>query len=168
MDPLYRFHHSVDVRFSDVDVGGHAHHAQALVYFEEARAAYWREVVGREGTGEVDYVLAEARVRWHRRVLWPQKLSVGVRVSRLGRKHFVMEYEVCGPDGTRLQSGETTQVMYDYDAGAPKRLPDEVRATIEAFDGPFQGYDAVAGRGAGEPVGKGKADPAGNTGGDPA
>jgi acyl-CoA thioester hydrolase len=139
VDPAFRFHHSVDVRFSDIDVGGHAHHAQALVYFEEARAAYWREVVGRAGTGDIDYILAESRIRWHQRVFWPQKLSVGVRVSRLGRKHFVMEYEVLAPDGTRLQSGETTQVMYDYAAGATKRLPEEVRDAIQTFDGPFAG-----------------------------
>ncbi|MCG6958052.1 MAG: acyl-CoA thioesterase [Gemmatimonadetes bacterium] len=137
MDPAFRFRRSVDVRFSDVDLGGHAHHAQALVYFEEARSAYWREVVGRAGMDDIDYILADARVRWHQRVLWPQTLSVGVRVSRLGRKHFVMEYEVLGSDGARLQSGETTQVMYDYSAGASKRLPDEVRDAIQAFDGPI-------------------------------
>ena len=137
MEPAFRFHHAVDVRFSDVDLGGHAHHAQALVYFEEARSAYWREVVGRAGTDDIDYILADARVRWHQRVFWPQTLSVGVRVSRLGGKHFVMEYEVLGSDGTRLQTGETTQVMYDYDAGASKRLPDDVRDAIQAFEGPI-------------------------------
>ena len=45
----FRFRHAVEVRFKDIDLGGHAHHAQALVYFEEARTAYWREIVGRGG-----------------------------------------------------------------------------------------------------------------------
>ena len=31
----YRFQHPVDVRFKDIDVGGHAHHSHTLVYFEE-------------------------------------------------------------------------------------------------------------------------------------
>ena len=43
----YRFRHPVEVRFKDIDIGGHAHHSHALVYFEEARSAYWREGVGR-------------------------------------------------------------------------------------------------------------------------
>lgn len=136
-DP-FRFRHPVTVRFRDVDVGGHAHHAEALVYFEEARWAYWSEVVGKGGVGRVDYVLAECRVRWHARVLWPQTVSVGVRVVRVGRKHFEMEYEVLSEGGERLQSGTTVQVMYDYQAGASKRLPDELRRTLEAFDGPFE------------------------------
>ena len=131
----FRFHHPVTVRFRDIDVGGHAHHSEALMYFEEARWAYWRDVVGRGRLEDVDYVLAEARIRWHRRVLWPQTVQVGVRVSRIGRKHFDMEYQVRGADGTVLVSGSTTQVMYDYAAGRSARLGDELRSTLEAFEG---------------------------------
>ncbi|MDX1647081.1 MAG: thioesterase family protein [Longimicrobiales bacterium] len=133
----FRFHHRVPVRFRDIDVGGHAHHADALIYFEEARWAYWRKVVGSTDLDAMDYVLAECRIRWHARVLWPQEVIVGVRVSRLGRKHFEMEYEVRSKDGEKLQSGTTVQVMYDYDRGASKRMPDDLRTTLEAFDGPF-------------------------------
>lgn len=136
-EPVFRFHHPVVVRFRDIDVGGHAHHSEALMYFEEARAAYWREVVGRGGLAGVDYILAEAEVRWHERVLWPQTLRVGVRVARLGKKHFEMAYEVLGEDGRRLQSGRTVQVMYDYRVGASTRIPDEVRRAVDALDGPF-------------------------------
>ena len=136
-EPSFRFRHPVVVRFRDIDVGGHAHHSEALVYFEEARSAYWREVVGKGGLDGVDYILAEAEVRWHRRVLWPQTLSVGVRVSRLGKKHFEMVYEVVGEEGGRLQSGRTVQVMYDYASGEATRIPGTVRAAIEALDGPF-------------------------------
>lgn len=107
------------------------------MYFEEARSAYWREVVGMGGPGGVKYILAEAEIRWHKRVLWPQTLRVGVRVSRLGKKHFEMVYEVLGEDGERLQSGRTVQVMYDYATGSTTRVPEEVRAAIEAMDGPF-------------------------------
>jgi len=136
-EPSFRFWHPVVVRFRDIDVGGHAHHSEALVYFEEARAAYWRRVVGKEGLAGVDYIMAEAEVRWHKRVLWPQTLKVGVRVSRLGKKHFEMAYEVLGEGGERLQSGRTVQVMYDYGAGATSRIPEAVRRGIEELDGPF-------------------------------
>lgn len=134
----FRFFHPVTVRFRDIDVGGHAHHADALVYFEEARWAYWKEVVGEAGVEAMDYVLAECRVRWHARVLWPQDVRVGVRVSRVGRKHFEMEYEVRSEAGEKLQSGTTVQVMYDYSRGTPKAMPEGLRATLEAYDGPFE------------------------------
>lgn len=136
-EPVFRFHHPVEVRFQDIDVGGHAHHSKALVYFEEARAAYWRLVVGRGSLEEVDYILAEASVRYHARVLWPQTLEVGVRVSKLGKKHFEMDYEVRSSAGERLVSGRTVQIMYDYDVGSSTRIPVEVREAIEGKDGPF-------------------------------
>ena len=135
----FKFRHPVDVRFKDVDVGGHAHHSHALVYFEEARWAYWREVVGVGGLQDVRYILAEAAVRYHRRVLWPLRLEVGVRVSALGKKHFEMAYEVLSPERERLISGRTVQVWYDYAEGRTVRIPDEVRSLLEAQDGPFTG-----------------------------
>ena len=141
----FRFRHRVEVRFKDIDVGGHAHHSHAFVYFEEARASYWRQVVGREGLDDIDYILAAAEVRWHQRVLWPQTLDVGVRVTRLGKKHFEMEYEVWGEDGEHLQSGRTVQIMYDYEAARSKPIPEGVRTAIERHDGPFgEGGWAVA------------------------
>lgn len=133
----FRFQWRVPVRFKDLDVGEHAHHSHALVYFEEARAAFWQEVAGREGLEGVDYILAECAIRYHARVLWPQELRVGVRVSRLGKRHFVLAYEVRSDEGALLISGTTTQVVYDYEAGASRAMDPEVRARLEAWDGPF-------------------------------
>lgn len=136
-EPSYHFRHPVAVRFKDIDIGGHAHHSHALVYFEEARAAYWDEVVGQRGIDGVDYILAEAHQRYHARVLWPQLLDVGVRVSRLGKRHFEMEYEVRSAEGEVLITGSTTQVMYDYEAAGSMVVPDDTRRAIDAIDGPF-------------------------------
>lgn len=136
-DQPYRFRHSIEVRFKDIDIGGHAHHSHALVYFEEARAAYWRRVVNRPDLKDIDYILAEARVRWHKRIAWPTRLDVSLRVPLMARKHFVMEYLVSSRGGEALLSGSTVQVMYDYAAGASKQIPEDVRAAITAHDGPF-------------------------------
>ena len=132
---LFSLWHPVEVRFKDIDVGGHAHHSVVLVYFEEARARYWWEVVGKGGLEEVDFILAEARVRYHARIHYPLVMHVGVRVSRLGRKHFVMEYLALHPDGESLASGETTMVMYDYGARRSKAVPKEVAASIATHEG---------------------------------
>jgi acyl-CoA thioester hydrolase len=130
----FKLWHPVDVRFKDIDLGGHAHHSLALVFFEEARAAYWAEVVGRGSLDEVDFILAEARVRYHARILYPLRMRVGVRVSSLGRKHFVMEYLILGSEDEHLASGETTMVMFDYGRAQSKRIPTEVRSAIEAYE----------------------------------
>lgn len=131
----FNFWQPVDVRFKDIDVGGHAHHSLALVYFEEARAGYWGQVVGSQEPEEVPFILAEARVRYHQRVLYPLRMRVGVRVPTLGKKHFVMEYLALDENGTELVSGETTMVMFDYEKGESRRISPEVRAAIESQEG---------------------------------
>lgn len=131
----FNFWHAVDVRFKDIDVGGHAHHSLALVYFEEARAEYWNRVVGSKGPEDVPFILAEARVRYHQRVLYPLRMKVGVRVPTLGKKHFVMEYLALDGEGTELVSGETTMVMFDYELKKTRSISPEVRAAIESQEG---------------------------------
>src|SRR4051812_43292320 len=92
-DASFRFRYPVAVRFRDIDIMGHAHHSLPLVYFEEARAAYWRDVAKRPDIVSTDYIIAEFTIRYHARTLFPDTLSVGVRTSRLGGKSFEMEYE---------------------------------------------------------------------------
>jgi len=124
----------VPVRFKDIDVGGHAHHSHALVYFEEARAEYWSRVTGRSGLEGVDYILAEVNVRYRARILWPQTLRVGARIRRLTRKTFEMEYEACSEAGDVLVSGSSVQVMFDYEAGHSMGMPEAYRAAIAELD----------------------------------
>ena len=136
---LFSLWHDVDVRFKDIDVGGHAHHSVALVFFEEARAQYWKKVVGKGELDEVDFILAEATVRYHARIFYPGRVSVGARVSKLGKKHFVMGYLATGPGGESLVSGETTLVMFDYQARRSKPISAAMAGLIRAHEG--QGLD---------------------------
>lgn len=133
----FRFRHPVEVRFVDLDAASHVHHSRALVYFEEARWAYWAKVVAPPKDGDWGFVLARAALRWSRRVLWPETLSVGVRVASVGRRSFEMEYEAADGSGDVMVSGSTTQVTYDFAAGRSIRVSDELRAALESFDGPF-------------------------------
>jgi len=138
-EPTLKFACPVDVRFQDIDIGGHAHHSRALIYFEEARAAYWREVVGRPGLDDIDYIMAQATIRYRARVLYPNRLEVRVGVQKMGRKHFEMAYEVRSPAGDLLIAGGSTQVMYDYHTQTSKPIPADVRAAIEVHESLTEG-----------------------------
>jgi acyl-CoA thioester hydrolase len=131
----FRLLHDVAVRFRDLDPMHHAHHSLPLLYWEEARARYWREVAGREDVTAIDYVMGELTIRWHHRITYPAALRAGVRVTRLGTKSFDMEYGLWDADGRLMASGNSTQVLFDYDAGRSTPLDDETRRAIEAFEG---------------------------------
>jgi acyl-CoA thioester hydrolase len=130
----FRFCHSLDIRFRDLDPMGHVHHSIMLIYLEEARARYWQEVAGCPGLADIDYVLAEVTIRYHRRIEFPQRIEIVVRTNRVGGKSFVQQFEIRSAAGERLASGRTVQVMYDYEAGSSKEVPEDVRARIERYE----------------------------------
>jgi len=133
-DSRFKFRHSVEVRFRDLDAMGHAHHTLPLIYLEEARAAYWREVAGRTTVGEIDYVMAEITVRFHKRIYWPGRLDVGLCVSRIGSKSFDMEFEITDQAGEVMAEGRTVQVGYDYKSSRAVEMQGDVRKKIEEYE----------------------------------
>jgi acyl-CoA thioester hydrolase len=135
VNPNLKFTYRVPVRFHDLDVMGHAHHSLPLIYFEEARAAYWREIVGRPGVQDIDYVLAEIRVQFKQRILYPATLMVRTGVMHVGNASFTMNYQLVDEEGAVLATGESVQVMFDYERGRSMRMPEETRSRIEKFEG---------------------------------
>lgn len=130
-----KFARQVEVRFVDLDSMGHAHHTLPIIYFEEARAAYWRDVAGRPTVQDIDYVIAEVRVQFKQRVMYPGTLTVRTSVTHVGSASFIMQYELRDEEGVVLATGETVQVMYDYEKRKSMRMPAEVRERIERFEG---------------------------------
>jgi acyl-CoA thioester hydrolase len=130
----YRFYRDVEVRFRDLDSLGHVHHSLALMYVEEARAAYWREVAGRPTVEDIDYVIGEVKIRYHERIMYPGSVRVGVRVSRIGGKSIDMEFEIRSLEGALLVSGGTTHIMFDFAAGASMAVPVSLRERLEEYE----------------------------------
>jgi acyl-CoA thioester hydrolase len=129
----FSFFYEVPVRFRDLDALGHAHHSLPLIYIEEARAAWWREIVGQHGLDSIDYVLGQISVSFRRRILYPGTVRVGIRVGRVGNSSFTMEYELRSADGDLLATAETVQVMFDYAAGSSKPIPAAIRQRLTVY-----------------------------------
>jgi acyl-CoA thioester hydrolase len=121
------------VRFRDLDPMGHAHHTLPLVYLEEARAAFWRDITGSSELGAIDYVMAEITVRFHARVVYPAHVQVLLTVRDVGAKSFRTDFEIRSDDGVLLSSGSAVQVAYDYSVSAAKPLDARVRAALVAW-----------------------------------
>jgi acyl-CoA thioester hydrolase len=141
----FRYRHLVEVRFRDTDAMGHVNNAVYLTYFEAARAGYYRAVTGQaiEGsaTRSVNIILASARLDFRSPAFFGEDLLVACRVGWAGRSSFSFEYRIeAGPGssqgpGRLVADGETVQVMYDYAAAQPVRLPPDLLAQLAAFEG---------------------------------
>jgi acyl-CoA thioester hydrolase len=137
--------YSVDVRFGDTDAMGHANNSRFLTYCESARIEYWEAATGEPIAlvthgAEESLILADIRVSFRSPVYFGEVLTVESRIGHIGRTSFTLEHRLTAGESAVGQArlvatAEGVQVLYDYGAGRPRVIPDDVVARLEAFEG---------------------------------
>ena len=129
----------------DTDALGHVNNAVYLTYFEAARAGYYAAVTGApfgtgEGAGERTFVVAEASLVYRAPGFFGETMLVGCRFAWTSRSSFGLEYRVCAEasqvaPARLVADGESTQVMFDLDRNRVTRVPADLLAMFEAYEG---------------------------------
>ena len=129
----YDYEMAADVRLRDIDFMGHVNNAVYATYLEEAREAYFRDVVGVSLT-DVGTVLATLEIDYARPIEAESDVTIALRVPELGTSSLPMEYEI-RTDGDRAATARTVQVLVDRETGDSRPIPAEWRTRIhEAAD----------------------------------
>jgi acyl-CoA thioester hydrolase len=105
------------VRFAETDAQGVVHHANYLVYMEQARTDFtrarglpYREL---EAQG-INLLVAEASLRFRAAALFDDPLLVRLRITRVRSRTLTFGYRIEHEEtGRLLVSGETTHVFVD-------------------------------------------------------
>ena len=129
----FRFVREQEVEFRELDGLGHVNNAVYLSYFESAKVAYFRDVVGVTEIEELG-IVAEAKVAFRSPAFFGETLAVGVRVSRIGTKSLEFEFQVEGPDGRLVAEGSSVHVTFDYARREPIPVPASWREKIETYE----------------------------------
>jgi acyl-CoA thioester hydrolase len=118
----------VRVRYAETDRMGFLHHANYLVYFEQARTDLLRAVGATykdmEDQGYL-LVLTKVEVKYHKPAHYDDLLTVRTTVQRTTFVRIDHRYEVLR-DGVLLAEGATTLACIDRD-GRPQALPEFLR-----------------------------------------
>lgn len=134
----FRYHHPIEVRYSDLDPQGHVNNARYFSYTEQARVGYIRHLGLWEGGSFLDIgiIIAEAQMKFKAPILFGQTVQVGVRVSRLGNKSMSMLYNL-EEAGTSMEfaDGSSVLVAYNYHTEETIPIPDAWREAISDFEG---------------------------------
>jgi acyl-CoA thioester hydrolase len=134
----YRFFHSMEVRYGDLDPQGHVNNARYLTYFEQARVAYLTQLglfSKDQSFSEIGVIIADIHIRFHEPLYWGTAFKVGVRTSRIGDKSLGIEQCVQAADSDRLfADGTVVLVAYDYSQHASIPVPANWRETIDEFE----------------------------------
>jgi acyl-CoA thioester hydrolase len=128
---MSRFSTDLQVRFRDIDAMGHVNNAVYATYLEQARTAYFHEVL-EEDLSAVPTVLARLELSYERPITLGQSVTVTVDVPRVGESSLPMEHEILA-DGERAAVAESVQVFVDPEEGGSAPIPDAIRERIAAF-----------------------------------
>jgi acyl-CoA thioester hydrolase len=131
----YRLAVPVVPRFRDTDAMGHLNNAVYVTYFEVARAAYWLALTGDPNYQRVPFILAHTTIDFRSPAFVSETLEVGIRVARVGTKSFAFEYRIEEQATRRLVcDGRSVQVVFDYESGESRPVPEELRAALRKFE----------------------------------
>lgn len=125
------------VLWGDMDPLQHVNNTRFFRWFESSRVAYLDRAI--PGTGllpkGVGPILAAINCNYRKQVVYPDTITVGARVTRLGNSSFTMQHHVISHRHGKLAAeGDSIIVMFDYEAQRPVRISAEVREAIEALE----------------------------------
>lgn len=126
------FSHRLEVRFRDCDAMGHVNNAVYLTYLEEARFHHWRAsgLAGDDGQRVPSVILARVEIDYRRAAKYGDALDIRLGVAAIGRTSFTYEYEIVDVTNQLVASARTVLVSFDYAAGRPVPLPEELKAAL--------------------------------------
>lgn len=137
---INKFKHSIPikVRFCDLDAMGHVNNAAYLSYLEEARFAYYNEVLQINTFNlEFDAVIARIEIDYLEQIRLGDKVEVYTRTGRIGYKSSDVEHLiVLVKNDKRIIAARaiTKLVSFDYKMNKTIPVPDEKRLIIEKFE----------------------------------
>ena len=129
------FTHQIRVRYAECDAQGCVFNAHYLMYFDVVMTEFWRELVGSYQAmieaGD-DMVVAEARVRYLRPVLFDDLIAVEAGVGRLGNTSISVALKVLR-EGEPAAEGELRYVFVRAGTSDVVPIPDYLRSRLEPY-----------------------------------
>jgi acyl-CoA thioester hydrolase len=87
--------------------------------------AFLKKLYGRYEVHDIDFVLAGLKINYHSRAGFREKLTVEMRVTRVGNTSWTFTYRIAEKKSQRLiAEGESTQVLFDYSKGVKRAIPE--------------------------------------------
>ncbi len=130
---------TTEIRFSDIDAFGHVNNAKYLTYFEQARMAYFRDIVGYDyDWSKVGTILAKTIVDFIEPIHLRDQIFIYTRCSRLGSKSFDLQYKIIKIENEKevlVSDASTILVAFDYELNQSIEIPAAWRDLIQVYEG---------------------------------
>jgi acyl-CoA thioester hydrolase len=132
----------IPVAWGEMDSMGHVNNIIYFRYFESARMVYLKRIGFLEETARtgVGPILASTRCDFRKPLVFPDQVSVGIRVDDIEADRFVTYYRLVSHKLSKVAAeGEGSVVCYDYENGKKANLPESIRNAIASLEGEVEG-----------------------------
>jgi acyl-CoA thioester hydrolase len=133
----FKYKTPIPIRFSDMDLFGHANNAIFLTYFEQARSNYWNEIIKWDWNA-MGIILAKAEVEFIKPVILTDELFAYVKTSRIGNSSWDLDYLLVTQNNDEViikAKGKTIQVCFDYNKNQSAPIPEREKLAMINFEG---------------------------------
>lgn len=133
--PAYPYHHPLGTRWSDNDVYGHVNNVVYYSYFDTAVNAFLiAQGVLDPAKGDVIGLVVETSCQYFGPISFPELLSVGLGVERLGNSSVRYAVGIFREDeDSPVAQGQFVHVYVDRRTRRPVPLPTALRRVLEGI-----------------------------------
>lgn len=128
---------SIPVQWGDQDAFGHVNNTAAIRWLESARVAYFDRAGLHDlmTSQSVGIILASITCHYRQQLNYPDTVTVGARISRIGNTSITMDHVIHSQQlGRNAADGSSVVVVFDYENNHPVRIPESVREMIERVE----------------------------------
>lgn len=123
---------TIPIRFADQDILGHVNNAATATYLEQGRCEHLIPLIEAAHEPDLDIVLARIIIDYIREIRYPGTAEVGVRISHIGNKSFVINASVFVGDTCSATSAATI-VFFDKTSRTSRLPPAHLRASLQSL-----------------------------------
>lgn len=128
----YKYWIDDHVRFSDLDPLGHVNNNSVGQYFENARAALYRQFTPKWPYGDSIFVLAHTSIDFRRELHYPAILRIGSSIIKMGRTSMTVANALFR-DGDGIAYSESVSVLINQHTRQPTEISSDLRAAISNY-----------------------------------
>lgn len=134
----YKHSFSINVRFSDLDIGGHLNNSKYQTYLEEARIAYFHDVFSLDRTNlNFNSVVSRISIDFIKPIEYGDDITIYTRLFNVNTRSFEVQNLFVRSEKEReeiVAKAQSLMVAFDYRTKMPITFPEEYCETVRSFE----------------------------------
>jgi acyl-CoA thioester hydrolase len=127
----YPYQTAITTRWNDNDIYGHINNVAYYAFFDSAANKYLIAEGGLDiHTASVIGVVVESKCNYHAPLAYPQSLTAGVRVDKLGTRSVTYGIAIFDDGDLAAAHGHFVHVFVDRATRKPVEIPAPLRAAL--------------------------------------